>query len=61
MIRIHHLAGVLAALGLSGCIVLPPPLFPPGPPPGFRGEGPPPPPRCEARPGCVRPAFPEPR
>ncbi|WP_216850745.1 hypothetical protein [Variovorax boronicumulans] len=58
MIRLHHLAGVLAALGLSGCIVLPPPLYPPGPPPGFR-EGPPP--RCEAPSGCARPAFPETR
>lgn len=43
MIRIHHLAGVLAAAGLSGCIMLPPPP-PYGPPPGwhagFRGEAP---------------------
>ncbi|MEJ1167839.1 hypothetical protein [Variovorax sp. CCNWLW235] len=46
--RIHHLAGVLAVAGLSGCVMLPPP--PPfGPPPGrgaypgFRGEAPLPP------------------
>jgi len=35
MIRIHHhLAGLLAAAGLSGCIMLPPPP-PHGPPPGW--------------------------
>ena len=42
MIRFHHLAGVLAAAGLSGCIMLPPPppFGPPpggGPHPGFHG------------------------
>jgi hypothetical protein len=48
MIRFHHLAGVLAAAGLSGCIMLaPPPPF--GPPPGrglypgFQGAAPLPP------------------
>lgn len=48
MIRFHHLAGVLAAAGLSGCVMLaPPPPF--GPPPGrglypgFQGAAPLPP------------------
>jgi hypothetical protein len=48
MIRFHHLAAVLAAAGLSGCIMLaPPPPF--GPPPGrglypgFQGAAPLPP------------------
>ncbi|MCR6477757.1 hypothetical protein NU688_16465 [Variovorax sp. ZS18.2.2] len=74
--RIHHLAGVLAAAGLSGCIVLPPPMLPmpPRPPPMFRG-GPPPfpmsfehrgPPMapwdlCEGQPEGARPALPGPR
>lgn len=48
MIRFHHLAGVLAAAGLSGCIMLPPPppFGPPpggGPYPGFHGAAPMPP------------------
>jgi len=44
MNRIRLLAGVLAACGLTGCIMLPPPPMPyRPPPPGFRGEGPPPP------------------
>ncbi|MET3496734.1 hypothetical protein [Variovorax boronicumulans] len=38
--KTHLLAGVLAATGLSGCIVLPPPIFV-GLPPGSSG-GPPP-------------------
>jgi hypothetical protein len=43
MNRIALLAGVLAATGLTGCIMLPPPPMPyRPPPPGFRGEGPPP-------------------
>jgi len=43
MNRIRLLAGVLAACGLTGCIMLPPPPMPYRPlPPGFRGEGPPP-------------------
>ena len=43
MNRIRLLAGVLAASGLTGCIMLPPPPMPyRPPPPGFRGEGPPP-------------------
>ncbi len=48
MIRFHHLAGVLAAAGLSGCIMLPPPPpFGPspgrGPYPSFHGAAPLPP------------------
>ncbi|RUR70854.1 hypothetical protein EJP67_27735 [Variovorax guangxiensis] len=44
MNRVRLLAGVLAASGLAGCIMLPPPPMPYRPPPhGFRGEGPPPP------------------
>jgi hypothetical protein len=70
--RIHHLAGVLAAAGLSGCIMLPPPV-PPRPPPAFRGGPPfpmafehhsPPVARwdvCEGQPEGARPALPGPR
>ena len=77
MIRIHHLAGVLAAAGLSGCIMLPPPP-PYGPPPGwsrhagFRGEavprpldGPRPPMAawdvCDGQAEGARPVLPGPR
>jgi hypothetical protein len=67
MIRFHHLAGVLAAAGLSGCIMLPPP--PPfGPPPGrvpypsFHGAAPLPPMAswnvCEGQPEGGQPALP---
>ncbi|WPH13154.1 hypothetical protein [Variovorax paradoxus] len=71
MIRIHHhLAGVLAAAGLSGCIMLPPPPY--GPPPGwsrhagFRGEAPPMPPMaawdvCDGQAEGARPVLPGPR
>jgi len=75
MIRIHHLAGVLAAASLSGCIMLPPPMPSYGPPPGFRGERPPPPPMsfdprrppmapwdvCDGQAEGARPALPGPR
>lgn len=41
MNRFRLLASVLAASGLTGCIMLPPPPMPyRPPPPGFRGEGP---------------------
>jgi hypothetical protein len=75
MIRIHHVAaGLLAATGLAGCIMLPPPM-PYGPPPGFRGERPPPPPMpfdarrppmppwgvCDGQAEGARPALPGPR
>jgi len=73
--RIRHLAAVLAATSLTGCIVLPPPMSY-GPPPGFRGEGPPgpffgagrpPPPSmpawdmCDGQAEGARPALPGPR
>lgn len=51
MIKIHHVAGLLAAAGLSGCIVLPPPpsaqmCFGPMTTAGWHGDTPPgPPPR----------------
>ncbi|MDP9928170.1 hypothetical protein [Variovorax paradoxus] len=72
MIRIHHhLAGVLAAAGLSGCIMLPPPPLH-GPPPGwsrhagFRGEAPPMSPMaawgvCDGQAEGARPVLPGPR
>jgi len=41
MNRFRLLAGVLAASGLTGCIMLPPPPMPyRPPPPGLRSEGP---------------------
>lgn len=44
MNRVRLLASVLAASGLTGCIMLPLPPMPYRPPPtGFRGEGPQPP------------------
>ncbi|MET3443194.1 hypothetical protein ABIC94_003983 [Variovorax paradoxus] len=72
MIRIHHLAGVLAIAGLSGCIMLPPPPYGPppgrGPHPGFHGEAPRPPGgygpsmaawnMCEGQPEGARPVVP---
>ncbi|QNK69130.1 hypothetical protein [Variovorax sp. PAMC26660] len=72
--RIRHLASLLAATSLTGCIIVPLPM-PYGPPPGFRGEGPPgpsfdgrrpPPPMaawdmCEGQPEGARPAVPGPR
>ena len=74
MIRVHHLAGMLAAAGLSGCIMLPPPP-PYGPPPGwrtgFRAEAPRPldghrPPTgawdvCDGQAEGARPMLPGPR
>jgi len=70
MTRIHHhVAGLLAAAGLSGCIMLAPPP-PHGPPPGwyagFRGEAPPGPPMaawdvCAGQAEGVRPVLPGPR
>ncbi|KIQ32788.1 hypothetical protein RT97_11295 [Variovorax paradoxus] len=70
--KILHLAGVLAAAGLSGCIVLPPPMHPDASP--VFHSGPPSsrsfalcgPPMaqwdvCEGQPEGARPALPGPR